>query len=508
MKFKIFIFFLVGLLLLWSPSRVEGAELAVKTLHPSSIPYVYYTLKDSRGTTLAYKKIPGRESQNPTLLVLSKWQAGQVRLECSYGKFIGSIDFGGKIHFSHQYIQQKEDEITLMNQLNIKLTLRTSSPSMMNQVEYLFLTNSGLVVRKNIPGSSSDQPLYMVVRNIIPCYGHLSTSFGQFVVQVQNQKVVFVYRGVRRAGTMEVSVEGGQNFLTLKGVSFTGKEPDTSAVVPKKTLGAVFSLPPQIEANERGGARISLDGSKSKFPPGSRYFWKFSGGFREGIHAEILLPLGKHKISLTVSKDSMSDTLDREVSIRDTLPPDIEGKYLPVPMPGRSLYRLQIQAWDTVDPNPQIQGKISLLSGKGAPPKFLSNRISSLTFSPQGLLVQGPDPQQLFSRFQSQGGIPLQDGQLVEIVPSGEPFKIIWKEDDTMLWEGKIPKIFLESRDKAGNGAKKKLVFEISSPQIARGSKGESSEPEVLDQGPSPLTILLSVLACFLIFGILFFRKS
>lgn len=80
-----------------------------------------------------------------------------------------------------------------------------------------------------------------------------------------------------------------------------------------------------VEQDSHAGASVTLDGSGSSDPDGDTltYLWTWAGGSASGVNPTVLLLPGVTTITLTVSDGQLSDTDTVDVTVQDTIPPEI-----------------------------------------------------------------------------------------------------------------------------------------------------------------------------------------
>ncbi|RME82894.1 MAG: hypothetical protein D6785_07360, partial [Planctomycetota bacterium] len=351
--FFFFALFFAGLM-------AQAAELRIRTLRPVEASLVYYTLQDSKGKTLYYQKIKGSQAARPVVLLFPPAYQGRFLLRTSFGQFSGRVG-GQKIFLQHPYIQWKKGVAILQNRYTIRLQIKTARPSMLPAIQYLFLTNFGITKKIRIPGNQSHVVQEILVQNMLPGYAHLSTSFGQFVVQMgQNGKVYFTFRGYRHERRLVVPIEGGANQLEITGEMTTDEKGFTSRETGGGELDARILTPSIIEAFDPKNNPVILEAELTKGPKETRFYWKGSFGIREGKKVKVLLPLGRHPVQLTISQGVFSKTIQKIIQIIDRRPPKANIQVLPLQVPGKNIYRLEYQVQDEIDPNPRCYLAIPL----------------------------------------------------------------------------------------------------------------------------------------------------
>lgn len=102
-------------------------------------------------------------------------------------------------------------------------------------------------------------------------------------------------------------------------------ETSTLTVIPNEPPVADAGPDQTVEQANYQGADVIFDGSASYDPEGEplTYSWAWTGGSATGVNPTVLLPLGTHTITLTVSDGVLTDTDTVVVNIVDTTLPDI-----------------------------------------------------------------------------------------------------------------------------------------------------------------------------------------
>ena len=494
------ILFLISWLFLVSLAHAVEVKFTIRTERPVGIRYLYYTLKDGQGKTLSYLRLPGNKATTPKLMRVPYLDAGPLRLETSFGKFAGTVDGLGRVTFSHPYIQQQENEIVIVNRHSLEVSFRTFSPTNLRKVLYLVLSTSGQTKKQTVPGSTSNLPVKLHLQNIVPGLIHFSTSFGHFAAQLEDKRLVFNYRG-KKIGILKVPLHGGKNHLYIQTKVTTSQKGFVPPVV-NETVKAIIKMPSQVEMNSPNGVTIRLDGRSSKASSKAEYLWSFPGGKARGSYPQVLLRPGHQMLHLKIQDGPASQSSSHSIRVKDTLPPTIEGKYIPIP---GGLYRLQLEVTDQGDSLPSYTALLPLPNGFKLAKKEVASLVK-LTWTKEGLEIQGPQPDSMWKAIVRDRGIvfdpqlPLQirshSGNFTLVIPPTGPWKL----------EGRIPSLLVEAIDRWGNRQKKSIPFRLFIPKSISGETPKKNNPPAKNSPLSPLEVLLSALACFIVIGLLFLR--
>ena len=124
-----------------------------------------------------------------------------------------------------------------------------------------------------------------------------------------------------------------------------------------------------VECTGHDGAIVMLDGSDSSpsESDGGTYDWSIDGiQIAAGEQPAVLLGLGDHAVTLTVSNDEgQSDADIVEITVQDTTSPIVSAEMSPSGENGHK-YDIVATATDTCDPAPIVEAKVGADVGNGA----------------------------------------------------------------------------------------------------------------------------------------------
>ena len=211
-----------------------------------------------------------------------------------------------------------------------------------------------------------------------------------------------------------------------------------------------------IEGNTFEGATIILDATASYDPDGNPLTYDWSGAVTgTGAMLDTYLPIGEYQVILTVSDGALTATDVLDITIRDTILPEVSAEFIPIDVEeDEGLFEISYSATDICDPDPDTTGIILTPQLIDPEVEFHVEEEIKLEYDLEGNVVEvkGPDPEALWQEIQELGGLRVEDGLQVYIEPEEEPEEVEIKYEDGILKiEKYLPTLKVTSQDDSGN---------------------------------------------------------
>jgi len=211
-----------------------------------------------------------------------------------------------------------------------------------------------------------------------------------------------------------------------------------------------------IEGNTFEGATITLDATTSYDPEGNPLTYDWSGAITgTGAMLGTYLSIGEHQVILTVSGGTLTATDVLDITIRDTILPEVSAEFIPIDVEeDEGLFEISYSATDICDPDPDTTGIILTPQLFDPEVEFHVEEEIKLEYDLEENVVdvKGPDPEALWQEIQELGGLRVEDGLQVCIEPEEEPEEVEIKYEDGILKiEEYIPTLKVTSQDDSGN---------------------------------------------------------